>query len=146
MANPNPYEPPKSEEPPPARMAPSTPLASMPQGKQRGGCLTALLVLMMIANPLVALMYLATGDAIKRTLHAPDWAIPVLGVAALTNFVCAVGIWRFKKWGMFGAVAMAAVGLVVNFTIGIQPMQALMGLLGPVILIALVKPQWAQFD
>ena len=139
---PNPYEPPREPVPDPRSFG-----AERETGpRDRGGCLTAFLVLMMIANPLVGLMYVVTGDTIKRTLHAPDWAIPVLTIASLVNFACAVGIWKWKKWGVFGAVAMAAIGLVVNFTIGIQPMQAIFGLVGPAILIALVSKLWKKFD
>jgi hypothetical protein len=140
--SPNPYQAPNEPTPDPRSFAAERHVGA----KYRGGCLTAFLVLMMIANPLVGLMYLVTGDTIERTLHAPDWAIPLLTVLSLVNFACAIGIWKWKKWGVFGAVAMAAIGLVVNFTIGIQPMQAILGLAGPAILIALVSKLWKQFD
>ena len=144
--SPNPYQPPR--EPPHDPVPDPRSFAAEPRTgpRDRGGCLTAFLVLMMIANPLVGLMYLVTGDAIRRSLHAPDWAIPVLTIASLVNFACAIGIWKWKKWGVYGAVAMAGLGLVVNFTIGIQPMQAIIGLVGPAILIALVSKLWKEFD
>ena len=138
---PNPYAPPGNDEP-----TPQPPAAPDEGGKQRGGCLTAMLVLMMIANPLVALLYLLSGDAISRALHAPSWAVPLLGILSITNFFCALGIWRFKKWGVYGALAMAALGLVINFTIGVSPGQSLMGLIGPGLLVVLVKPRWESFD
>ncbi len=139
---PNPYAAPKMDHAYPGAAA--APLPDAP--KQRGGCLTALLVLMMIANPLVGLMYIVSGDAIQRALHAPAWAIPVLGGASMLNFVWAVGVWKFKRWGVYGFLAMAAVALIVNFTIGVAPMQAVLGLIGPAILIALVRPLWSRFD
>ncbi len=140
--DPNPYAAPNADrahDPSRGARSPDTP-------KQRGGCLTALLVLMMIANPLVGLMYLVNGDAIQRAIHAPGWAIPVLGGASLLNFASAVGVWRFKKWGVYGFLAMSAVALTVNLIVGIAPLQIMIGLIGPAILVALVRPLWSQFD
>ncbi len=116
------------------------------QNIERGGCLTVFLVLMMIANPIIGVLYLASGDTFKRALPgAPDWALPALGILALVNFGCAIGMWMWKKWGVFGSLVVAAIGFVMNLIIGVNPMQAFMGLGGPIILIFLVKERWARF-
>lgn len=113
---------------------------------ERGGCLTAFLVLMMIANPLVGLFYILGGDLLRRGMpDAPRWALPVLAVGAFVQFACAIGIWSWRRWGVYGSCAMALVALVVNFAIGLAPQSAIMGLLGPIILVLLVKPRWAHF-
>ncbi|MGD0526481.1 MAG: hypothetical protein ABSE49_15140 [Polyangiaceae bacterium] len=136
MSNdPNPYAPPQQ---------PFAPLSPAPRA-ERGGCLTAFLVLVLIANPLVALGYFLAGDAMNAVTRGHDWARPVLGLMCLVNVACAVGVWRFKRWGVYGFVAMAALGLVVNLTLGVGVGSFLGAFVGPAILVALVRPLWSRF-
>jgi hypothetical protein len=73
---------------------------SVVQKKERYGCLTAYLVLAIIADSATALLYLFGAEAIKRsTPTIPDWSFPVLLVLVLFNLVCAVALFRWKKWG-----------------------------------------------
>lgn len=137
----DPYAAPKMEDDIRAQQA-----AIAAQHVERGGCLSVFLVLMMIANPIIGLLYLLNGEMFRRALpHAPDWALPVMGILALVNFGCAVGIWMWKKWGVFGTFGVAALGFVMNLMIGVNPFNAIMGLGGPIILYFLVKERWARF-
>ncbi|MBL8608170.1 MAG: hypothetical protein JNL38_12670 [Myxococcales bacterium] len=114
--------------------------------KKRGGCLTAFLVLMLIANPLTTLVYVAGADMVKRGMpNAPDWAFPVLALLGVVNTASAIGIWLWRKWGVFGVCGTAVVALVINFMIGVPPMNAIFGLAGPGILVFLVRPLWRGF-
>lgn len=127
--------------------APGTDASAIQTERARGGCLTALLVLMLILNPLVAAMYLLAGGMIAETLPgAPGWAIPVLGLGALANTGGAVAIWNWKRWGLALCVGAAAVALVVNVIIGVPPNQLVSGLLGPAILGGLMYSRWEMFD
>src|SRR6266496_2951629 len=56
--------------------------------KQRHGCLTTYLVLVIIANSATAHLYLPGREAIKRSSpqHIPDWAFPVLIAVCLFNW------------------------------------------------------------
>src|SRR6266487_618063 len=75
------------------------------QEKERHGCLTAYLVLAIIANSATALLYLFGAAAIKRsTPNIPDWAFPVLIVLVLFNLACAIALLRWKKWGFWGLI------------------------------------------
>ena len=117
------------------------------QERTRGGCLTALLILMMIANPVAGLMYLLGGAMIRRQMPSmPAWAIPVLGVLCLVNLVFAVAVWKWKRWGVYALAAMAFLALVINLSIGVSPAKALPGLVGIVILIVLVRPVWGSME
>ena len=137
--DPNPYAPPQAQD---ARLAPA------PQGApgERGGCLTAFLVLMLIANPLVGLVYFLAGDAMNAATHGHEWARPVLGLMCFVNVACAIGVWRFKRWGVYGFVAMAGAGLLVNVTLGVGIGSILGAFIGPAILVALVRPLWSRFS
>ena len=122
------------------------PPPASPETRSRGGCLTAFLIVMMIVNPLVAIMYLATGSAIQRSLDAPSWAIPVLGIFCIVNFVAAIALWRWKKWGFYAFVVSSLVALVINIMIGLPLYQVVFGPIGVVILYALLHKIWDQLE
>jgi hypothetical protein len=114
--------------------------------RKRGGCLTAFLILMLIGNPLAGLYYLLAGSTVRQSLPTlPEWAIPVLGLLALANFVFAIAIWKWKRWGVYGFVGSSLVAFLVNL-IGIGILVALFGLVGVVILAFLLRPIWHQMD
>jgi hypothetical protein len=121
-------------------------MGSMPVERKRGGCLTAFLILMLVANPLTAGYYVLAGETVRQSLpNLPGWAIPVLAVAAVLNFVFAVGVWMWKRWGVYGLFVSAALVFVLNtFIVGILP--ALVGIIGPVILFFLIRPVWSQLE
>jgi hypothetical protein len=132
----NPYAPP----------AGSSRGTSSPIGQGRGGCLTAFLILMMIANSVAVMVYLFLGDLIRRQPpHPPAAAIPLLGVACAANVVFAIATWRWKKWGVYGFVGMSVVAFIGNVLMGTALLNTLFGLLGPVILWLLIRQRWADF-
>jgi hypothetical protein len=122
------------------------------QTKQRHGCLTAYLVLAIIANSATALLYLFGAGAIKRgTPDMPDWSFPVLIVLVLFNLACAIALLRWKKWGFWGLVASAAITLGVNLTIGLGLSSAIVGFLGVILLYGVLhigkeNKGWPQLD
>ncbi len=126
--------------------------ATVPQEKERHGCLTAYLVLAIIANSATALIYLFGAAAIKRSVpNMPDWAFPVLIVLVLFNLACAIALLRWKKWGFWGLVGSAVVTLGVNLTIGLGLSSAIVGLLGVFLLCGLLhigkdNKGWPQLD
>jgi hypothetical protein len=126
--------------------------STAPQLKQRHGCLTAYLVLAIIANSATALLYLLGREAVKRsTPTLPDWAFPVLLVVCLFNLVCAIALFRWKKWGFWGLVASATATLGVNLAIGLGVWSAVGGILAVLILYGVLhigknNKGWPQLD
>ena len=122
------------------------------QKKERHGCLTAYLVLAIIANSATALLYLFGAEAIKRsTPNMPDWAFPLLIVLVLFNLACAIALFRWKKWGFWGLVASAIVILGVNLTIGLGVSSAIVGLLRVLLLYGILhigkdNKGWPQLE
>ena len=101
---------------------------------------------MMIANPLIALVYVGAHDFVKKGApHAPDWAFSVLAVLAGVNLVAAIGMWNWNKWGVVLTLALSLVAFFVNMVIGVPMQNTLMGFGGPLIIIVLVKPLWRGF-
>lgn len=122
------------------------------QKKERHGCLTAYLVLAIIANSATALLYLFGAEAIKRsTPTIPDWSFPVLIVLVLFNLMCAIALFRWKKWGFWGLVASAVVTLGVNLAIGLGLSSAILGFVGVLLLYGVLhigkdNKGWPQLE
>jgi hypothetical protein len=148
----DPYSPPAAPIPPPPSSykppgEPAMGYAYDGNNKNRGGCLTAFLGLMLLANPVTAFFYVVGADWMKRAMPlAPDWAFPTLAVMGALNTAFAFGVLRWKKWGVFGIVALSVVTLIVNLVIGVAPFNAFMGFAGPAILVVLVRPLWRGFS
>ena len=124
----------------------------MSEQKQRHGCLTAWLVLMIIANSAAALMYLFGSSAIKRALPGiPSWALITLAVFAIFNLVCAIALFKWKKWGFWGFLVSSVVALVVNISVGLGAGQSLAGLVGIALLYGVLhigkeNKGWPQLE
>jgi len=91
-----------------------------PGEKKRHGCLTAYLILMIVANSALALVYLLASDTIRGNLRrSSEWVLPVLVVLALFNLVCAIALFRWKEWGFWGCCVSTIVGFLVNLAAGL---------------------------
>ena len=113
---------------------------------KRGGWLTTFLILMFIGNP-VSLIFLFAASLIKNlSKNSPIWVIPVLGVSSIINIICAIGIWKWKKWGVYGLVITTLIVVATNISIGISINRALLGFIGLAIIIFLVNPLWKYFE
>lgn len=124
----------------------------MPAQKQRHGCLTAFLIVMIVLNSITALAYLVGSQAIQQALPGiPAWALIVLGVVAVFNLVCAIALFNWKKWGFWGFIISSIVTLVINLNIGLGVAQSLSGLIGVAVLYGVLQigkenKGWPQLD
>ena len=120
--------------------------------KKRHGCLTAVLVLTIVANSATALMYLFGGSAIKQNLPGmPSWALVVMGIFAIFNLVCSIALFKWKKWGFWGWIVSSVVALFVNLSVGLGIGQSLFGLGGIALLYGVLhigkeNKGWPQLD
>lgn len=124
----------------------------MAEGKTRHGCLTAFLILMIVANSLTAVMYLLRGDAIHKLFpNMPGFALPLLIVLALVNIVCAIALFKWKKWGFWGFGATSVIALIMNLALGLGLGRAFGGIIGLAILYGVLQigkenKGWPQLD
>ena len=125
--------------------------------KQRHGCLTAWLVLAILGNSLLALLvaclyFLAGPEVIRRTApNLPGWAFPFMIAAGIFNVLCAVALFRWKKWGFWGFVATTVLAFAINLYHGLTPTASSTGLLGIAILYGVLnvgkdRRGWDQLD
>ena len=124
----------------------------MSDSKKRHGCLTAFLVLMIIANSLGALIYLLGSNFVKQNMPGmPLWAIPIMGIFSVFNLVCAIALFKWKKWGFWGFLFSSIIALIINSSIGLGIGLSLSGLLGIAILYGVLhigkeNKGWSQLD
>jgi hypothetical protein len=126
--------------------------SNVAEAKQRHGCLTTWLILMIIGNSLTALAYLLASSTIKSNLpNAPAWTVPTLTVASLANVVFSVALFQWKKWGFFGFVGTSVLVFVINLKIRQSIGGVLLGVLGVGMLYAVLqigneKKGWTQLE
>jgi len=109
--------------------------------KQRHGCVTALLVLMLIGNSLTALMYLFATDIVAQGLPAgsPSYMLTILAVLGIINVAFSVMLFKWMKLGFWGFVASGIVAVAINLNIGLGVGQSLLGLVGIIILFGVLQ-------
>lgn len=120
--------------------------------KERHGCLTAWLILMILANGFTALVTPLSVASIQETLpNFPTWVVWPITLIAVLNVAYAVALFNWKKWGFYGFVLNAVLAFGLNLYAGIGIPQAIIGLFGIAVLYGVLqigspKSGWAQMD
>jgi len=117
------------------------PIITADEMPKRSGCLTAFLILAMIGNPVLAVIQWALAGNLPSEMASLAVIGGVLNVAGL---IFAIGVWKWKKWGVYGYVGSIGLFILLNLATG-QVLPALQGLLPIALLIGLTQPVWKQF-
>jgi hypothetical protein len=155
-------------EPQPHPVLPSAPTGfSQGTPKQRLGCLTAWLVLMILTNAVGLVRVPLTVGALEQALpDFPAWVVWPAFVLVLLNVVFAIALLNWKKWGFFGLLGASVGALALNLYLlsqldleraipqaaaGVVAVSAVGSLLGVLILFALLRvggemSGWSQLE
>jgi uncharacterized membrane protein len=125
--------------------------------KERHGCLTAWLVLLIILNAIsllgAAIGYLVDPQAIREVLpDAPGWIFTATSVISLFSLIFAIALFAWKKWAFWGYVVSSIASVIVSMLMGAAVWQWLLGLVGVVVLYAVLqiggeeKKGWPQLE
>ena len=109
--------------------------------KQRHGCVTAWLILMIIANAFTAALNLLAGDYIANN-YPGEISKPMmmlLGIVAIANVIFAILLLFWKKIGFWGFLTTSLGTFVINVSIGLGIMQSSLGLIGIAILYGVLQ-------
>ncbi|OGO77643.1 MAG: hypothetical protein A2Y23_11920 [Clostridiales bacterium GWB2_37_7] len=113
---------------------------------KRSGCLTAFIIVLIVLYVFSALGSFLAGPMISAFM--PEYSTNTLyiifnGILAVLNIVFLVGVWRYKKWGFFGFVAVSILYIIFSiiFT-GSVLLPLISGPIFPLILYFLIKPVW----
>ena len=106
--------------------------------KERHGCVTAWLILMIVLNSIVALIYLF---ALIKTENStiPGSILFILTILSIANVIFSILLFRWKKIGFTGFLITAVIVFFINLYIGLGLTQSIMGLLGIGILYAILQ-------
>ncbi|MES2761618.1 MAG: hypothetical protein V4677_05405 [Bacteroidota bacterium] len=112
--------------------------------KKRHGCVTAWLVMMIIANALTSVFYLfvyLVGSMVKQDpetkLTTP--LISLLVIIGIANVFFSVLLLKWNKIGFYGFLMSSIGALIVNIYIGLGIGQSSIGLIGFAILYAVLQ-------
>ncbi|MES3020033.1 MAG: hypothetical protein V4857_00455 [Pseudomonadota bacterium] len=110
----------------------------------RGGCLTTFLLFALVMNSGVAIAYIVAilNGSLFGSALPPVGIVAFLAFGALLNVASSIAIWKWYRWGVYAFFAMALAALCVNLYLGVEAKSIVFGVLGPVILAALVRPIW----
>lgn len=125
--------------------------AQPPPLKQRHGCLTAWLTIMIILNSIISLVYLASAAGAYSALRLPTFALLLLSLVGIANVACAIALFKWRKAGFYGFIGTSAVAFVVNLSIGLGIVPSLLGLGGAGMLYGVLQigneqSGWRQLD
>ena len=109
--------------------------------KQRHGCVTAWLILMIIGNSLIALLYIFGGELVAQEFSGElsSSSLILLALLGIANVIFAILLLKWNKFGFWGYLLTSVAVLVVNIGIGISIGQSILGLLGVVILFGILQ-------
>jgi hypothetical protein len=129
-------------------VTPSTP-------RVRGTFLSVLLALSMAGNVLGGVFWVITAALTQRTVG--DGLTDTQAAAAhlhtqmlfyalmcLANVACLVGVWTWKKWGIYGYVGFSMLGIMISLSFSAVTMITTFVWLA--FLAVLIAPRWSAFE
>jgi hypothetical protein len=106
--------------------------------KQRHGCLTVWLWLIIIFN-ILGVILTAAGTTATDKLNLPAWYIPVAIIATVFVVVFAIALLKWKAWGFWGLVAMEGLSALASIAESGNYYAIISAVIGVVILVLLLN-------
>lgn len=122
--------------------------------KERHGCVTAWLYMLIVANAVTSMIYLFLGDFIIQSLESnmDKSVVLLLAVLGIFNVAFAVMLLRWRKIGFWGFALTTLIAFVINMSMGIDITQSVAGLISVGILYGILQfkkreaSAWAHLD
>lgn len=112
--------------------------------KKRGILLTIWLLLILTDNTITALLW--SGGFFNSLFPTiPSWAVYVLVIATILNVIFAAFLFMWKKWAFFAFCGVAGITFMIKLVIGRGIVEAILGLLFPIILYLIMRSKWDFF-
>lgn len=110
---------------------------------ERSGCLTILLIVLIVLYLLGAVGSFLAGPLLSGVVPGYSSVKTISsGILALLNIIFLVGIWKYRKWGLYGFMSATAFIIVYSLSSGGRIFGTLLWAIPPVILFLLIKPIW----
>jgi hypothetical protein len=89
------------------------------EAKKRPGCLTAWLILMILASAVFIVLYLARAGYPQYSSDLPAWALPVLIAIEIIQIICTIALFKCKKWGFWGYCIICVIAFFADIWLGV---------------------------
>jgi len=111
--------------------------------KQRHGCVTAWLILLLTANVFSSITYVFNSEELQRQMEIsiPPMMLLLMGFLSIGNVIFAVMLLQWKKIGFYGFAITTVVSFGLNIVLGMSLLQSIAGLFGIGILYAILQFQ-----
>ena len=111
---------------------------------ERGAWLTTWLVYIALSNAWGTYRSLDTywNLVSHRAPNIPHWPFLTLGILSSFAIIGVVGLWLWKKWGLFLYLACWASALGVNIFLGVPLWTYLLSLVNVALLYMFLRPRW----
>jgi hypothetical protein len=121
--------------------------------RQRAGTKIAMLLLLVatVVGGAGGLIFIAMGGGPEDTLESvPNpgriaQRMLMLAFLGVVNAGCSVGMWSFRRWGVYGVVCASLVAFMINWKMGGIPV-AVPGLVAVACAAAFAMASWVEFD
>lgn len=109
--------------------------------KQRHGCVTAWLILMIIVFSVSSFSYLFLNELMSAALPkpVPKIVFTMLIIISLLNIIFAMALLLWKKWAFWGFAVTSLTTMCINLYAGFGIAQSLLGLVGFAILYGILQ-------
>lgn len=121
--------------------------------KTRHGCVTAWLILIILANVAgVLLVFLAQHLLGGSVPVRVAWFLPTVAFMCLANVVCAAAVFNWKTWGVVGICLVYAAAIGISVVVGTATaMSVCVGLIAPIVLLIVLqfgdrRSTWSQLE
>jgi len=116
--------------------------------KNRSGCLTVMIVSWMVFSLPAAIMYFSNKYILIYNLlpRMPHSSMYSMGLFSLAQFVFAIAIFNWKKWGLYGFIILSSMTFILNVAWGIPFLYLISTIIGYVIMYFLLRPAWKYFE
>jgi hypothetical protein len=109
---------------------------------EKGGCLRLYLIVAMILNGVNAAFIFLYHQRLAEQTKIPEWQVYLIGALSILSVISCFAVWKLRKVGVHGFIIVGLAVFALNLHHGLNPGIAIFGLIGPVIMVLLVKPIW----
>ena len=115
---------------------------------KRSGCLTAFIIILIVLYALGAIGYFLAGPLLAGMVPGYTAASSIYsGILSLLSIVFLFGVWKYKKWGFYGFIAVSIINIVLSIFMGGDIITSVIsGLIFPLILYFLIRPIWNNMN
>lgn len=116
--------------------------------KQRHGCLTAWLLMIIIGNAFISLLLLVVDPKLiqQQDNTMSKEKMVLLAILGLINITFAIGLWHWKKWAFYGFALSGFLMFITNLNMGLDIVSSALGLVGVFLLFSILQMKQAEIS